>query len=157
MGLGWADHRIAVLCIVFLGGLIHDGWWCQKEGTGPGPQCRVGSGRGFFEGLSAAMLPAESSTISDVISSCLSRRKSPVNASSLSCTFVRAAIIALMRASFSAANDSMMASQSCAKMYSSASCDNRRCGARLISGGLRRVVAGDAADDVADDAAEKRP
>jgi len=61
-----------------------------------GLQPRPLRGRGFFESLLAAMLPAESSTISDVISSCLSRRKSPVNVSSLSCTFVRAAIMALM-------------------------------------------------------------
>jgi len=60
------------------------------------------------------MLPPQSSMISPVISSWRRRRKLPTSSSSFRETLLRAAIIARMRASFSAAKESITSSHSSA-------------------------------------------
>ena len=73
--------------------------------------------------------------ISLVISSCRSWRERPTSSSSILATLLLAAVIARMRASFSAASDSVSASQSSANTYSWASSASRTCGGSETIGG----------------------
>ena len=88
-----------------------------------------GDVRPRFAHQSARALLPPSSMISLVISSCRSWRERATSSSSIFATLLLAAVIARIRASFSAANDRVSASHSSANTYSSASRTSSVCGA----------------------------
>ena len=94
----------------------------RRRQFGESRVCRSPSGSSRdLRGVRLWPVRPPSSMISLVISSCRSWRERATSSSSILATLLLAALIARMRASFSAASDSVSASHSSAKTYSSAS------------------------------------